>query len=274
MILVNGNPIAKDTSSSTTEVGSGNELRSVVFNGSNIPYITTWYQGAPAIYFFDDNDDTSLKACSFCETYYGTTDGTDHWTLDSYESHINQNAETAATLDVAPTTNALGETVKNYTLNYIDGKITIHPKRRVSLEATIPIEICMYGYAGDGDVVEPENYAITNYSDGNVQVIDIEVSADGWNVVDKDPTELLRGEMSMKLKDTQVTTGHNSPKNSRRWIIGYSEEEGEGVKLNIPMTCYIAGGNVNDKEENYIAHVTYTLAVTDEEGEADPVPTA
>lgn len=116
-------------------------------------------------------------------------------------------------------------------------------------------------YAGDGEVVEPEDYGITNYSNGAIEITDIDVSGDGWMIVDKDQKDLLRGEMTMNLYGTQVLLGHNKPANPERWIIaGDSSDDDSGTKMVIPMTCYIAGGNVNEQQESYVTKVTYTIA--------------
>lgn len=163
------------------------------------------------------------------------------------------------TLDIAYVYNSKGERVQNYTLTYVSGKMYVHPELRFQLNATVPMYVCMYGYNGDGEVVEPTEYGITNYSNGPIKITDIEVAQNGWNITDKAPLELQRGELSMKMKDTQLVTGHNTPFNQEQWVVEGGEEE-NGVKFDIPLTCYIAGGNVNDAEESYVTKVTYTVA--------------
>ena len=108
-------------------------------------------------------------------------------------------------------------------------------------------------------MVEPTEYGITNYSNGPIKITDIDVAQNGWTITDKAPLELQRGELSMKMKDTQLVTGSNTPLNQEQWVIEGGEEE-NGVKFDIPLTCYIAGGNVNDAEETYVTKVTYTVA--------------
>ena len=259
-ILVGGVAPTKESEAAMKEFGEEDSFRTVFNNGSNIPYATKWYVGAPAL-FLDIESDPTLYPCDWCEEYHGFEMGTDHWRIDGYNLTINQNPEMGDTLDVVEVENPLGEMVKNYTIRYVDGLLRVHPELRFQLEATVPLEVCMYGYAGDGEVVEPENYGITNYSNGAIQITDIEVKDDGWNIVDKAPTELLRGEMTMKMNDTQLVVGHNKPRNPDQWVIKADEsEDSSGVQMLIPMTCYIAGGNVNERQESYITHVTYTIA--------------
>lgn len=260
-ILVGGTPLAKGTEATSNIVGEEGSQRTVFQNDSNIPYSTTWYQGAPVLYQNLEGGDLSTYPCEWCEEYHGFQLGTDHWRLDGYNLRVNQDAEQGPVLTIAKVENPLGEMVENYSIRYVDGLLYLHPELRFQLEATVPLEVCMYGYAGDGEVVEPENYGIINYSNGAIEITDIEVSADGWNIVDKAPAELLRGEMTMKMKDTQLVMGHNKPLNFERWVIAADKSEDDsGVEMLIPMTCYIAGGNVNERGEEYIAHVTYTIA--------------
>lgn len=259
-ILVSGVAPTKDAEPSAKEFGTGETRKTVFQNGSNISYTTPWYVGAPAIYL-DIESDTTLYPCEWCENYHGFELGTDHWRIGGYKLSINQDPANGNTLDVVEVENPLGEMVKNYTIRYVDGLLRVHPELRFQLKATVPLEVCMYGYAGDGEVVEPENYGITNYSNGAIQITDIEVKDDGWNIVDKAPTELLRGEMTMKMNDTQLVVGHNKPRNPDQWVIKADESEDDsGVQMLIPMTCYIAGGNVNERQETYVTHVTYTIA--------------
>lgn len=260
-ILVDTNPITKGTEASSTIVGEEGEERTVFQNGSNIPYSTTWKQGDPVLYQNLNGGDLSTYPCEWCEQYHGFKEGTDHWRIDGYNLRVNQNAEQGPVLNIVEVENPLGEMVQNYSIRYVDGLVYVHPELRFQLNATVPLEVCMYGYAGDGEVVEPDNYGITNYSNGAIEITDIEVSADGWNIVNKAPTELVRGEMSMKVKDTQLVVGHNKPVNFNQWVIEADKSEDDsGVEMLIPMTCYIAGSNVNENGEKYIAHVTYTIA--------------
>lgn len=259
-LLVSGTAPTKDAEATIAEFGSGVDLRTVFQNGSNIPYTTMWYVGAPALYV-DLETDLSVYECEWCEEYHGFTTGTDHWHVRGYNLGVNQNEEYGDTLSIAEVENPIGEMVQNYTIRYVVGELTVHPPLRFQLEATVPMQVCMYGYAGDGEVVEPDNYGIINYSNGSIQVTDIEVSGDGWLIVDKDPAALLRGEMSMLMKDTQLIAGHNTPRNPHQWVIAADHSEDDsGVEMLIPMSCYIAGGNVNEEGEAYITRVTYTIA--------------
>lgn len=251
-------PLVTENANST--IGYNDDgIRSTIYqHGTSIPYSTDWFVGAPAKYL-DLENDYELHDCAWCEEYHGFKTGTDHWTLDSYEVRVNQDNSRGRTLDIAYVYNAKGERVQNYTLGYVSGKLYVHPELRFQLNATVPMYVCMYGYNGDGEVVEPTEYGITNYSNGPIKITDIEVAQNGWNITDKAPLELQRGELSMKMKDTQLVTGHNTPFNQEQWVVEGGEEE-NGVKFDIPLTCYIAGGNVNDAEESYVTKVTYTVA--------------
>ena len=234
------------------------DKRSVFGKESNISYSTEWYSHAPAIYLDVENDPT-LEPCAWCENRHGFALGTDHWKVSGYVLRINQNADEGNTLQVAAVQNPLGETVQNYTLRYVDGLLRVHPKLRFQLKATVPMYVCMYGYAGDGSVVTPTNYGITNLSNGAIKVTDLTVSQKGsqtvgWNIVDKDPQSLQRGEMTMRLNDLQLTTGSNAITNPEKWRIPADTQQ------LLPLTCYIAGGNVNERQESYVTSITYTVA--------------
>ena len=234
------------------------DKRSVFGKESNISYSTEWYSHAPAIYLDVENDPT-LEPCAWCENRHGFALGTDHWKVSGYVLRINQNADEGSVLTVAAVQNPLGETVQNYTLRYVDGLLRVHPKLRFQLKATVPMYVCMYGYAGDGSVVTPTNYGITNLSNGAIKVTDLTVSQKGsqtvgWNIVDKDPQTLQRGEMTMRLNGLQLTTGSNAITNPEKWRIPADTQQ------LLPLTCYIAGGNVNERQESYVTSITYTVA--------------
>ena len=256
------------------EFGSeDDDTRHLVFNnGTNIRYSTFWYQYAPAKYLDKDidaaTDRTNAPFCDWCANYHNTDIGARHADLDGYEIKVNQNAEEGKTLTVATVENPLGETVQNYELRYASGTIRVHPILDIHLDVTVPMYVCMYGYRGDGEVVEPTNYGITNYTrnspvvinDLNVGEMDNSQTA-GWNIVDKTRDDLLRGEMSMFLNDTQLVMGHQAPADFTNWLILRDDStDHEGVKKTLPMTCYIAGGNVNDSGEDFVTKVTYTVA--------------
>lgn len=251
-------PLVMENANSTVEYNDNGIRHTVYQYGTSIPYSSDWFVGAPAKYL-DLENDYELHKCEWCENYYGFELGTDHWTLDSYEVRVNQDNSKGRTLDIAYVYNPMGERVQNYKLSYVAGKMFVHPELRFQLNATVPMYVCMYGYNGDGEVVEPTEYGITNYSNGPIKITDIDVAQNGWTITDKAPLELQRGELSMKMKDTQLVTGSNTPLNQEQWVIEGGEEE-NGVKFDIPLTCYIAGGNVNDAEETYVTKVTYTVA--------------
>ena len=234
------------------------DKRSVFGKESNISYSTEWYSHAPAIYLDVENDPT-LEPCAWCENRHGFALGTDHWKVSGYVLRINQNADEGNTLQVAAVQNPLGETVQNYTLRYVDGLLRVHPKLRFQLKATVPMYVCMYGYAGDGSVVTPTNYGITNLSNGAIKVTDLVVSQKrsqtaGWNIVDKDPQTLQRGEMTMRLNGLQLVMGSNAITNPDKWILPADTQQ------LLPLTCYIAGGNVNERQESYVTSIAYTVA--------------
>ena len=240
----------------------GNKV-TVMCNGTNIDYSTPWYVFAPARYL-DLEKDFTLYACEWCEKYYGFTLGTDHWHVAGYELKINQNAEQGKVMSIATVTNPLGETVQNYTLKFVPGTLRVHPKLRFQLKATVPMYVCMYAYNGDGEMVEPTEYGITNFSNGPIEITDIDVDSnqDGeFLITDKPALDLLRGEMSMNVYGTQLVPGSNKPANPERWIIAEDRTGGEkGVKLALPLECYIAGGNVNDETVcTPVTKVTYTI---------------
>lgn len=252
------------------EFGSKNSRYSVFNNGTNIPYNSAWYKFAPAKYLnpsdaiLDNQPD-----CDWCTKYFASTDPVQHAKLTGYNLTINQNNKDGKVLVVGSVQNPNGETVQNYTISYETGEIIVHPSvLNVQLQATVPMYVCMYGYAGDGEVVEPTNYGIKNYTQNSDLVVNkITVGKQGngqtagWNIVNKNRDDLLRGEMTMKLNDTQLIMGDNIPVDRENWIIPKDDTaDNSGVEMDIPMTCYIAGGNVNTREESYVTKVTYTVA--------------
>lgn len=232
-------------------------------NGSNIWYDTAWYVHAPARYL-DLEAEYTLYPCEWCEQYHGFAMGTDHWHITGYETKVNQDAEKGDVLTVATVENLLGETVQNYKLRFVSGTLRVHPKLRFQLKATVPMYVCMYAYNGDGEVVEPTEYGITNYSNGSIRVTDINVDSTGGGflITDKAPLDLLRGEMSMNMFGTQLVPGANTPANPERWIAAADASGGvDGVFLHLPLECYIASGNVNDETVcTPVAKVQYTIA--------------
>lgn len=227
---------------------------------SNIEYATEVDETTPAAFL--DPEDTTLYPCDFCEKYYNTKYGTDHGKLAGYVLEVNRK-DTGRTMHVVPVTNSLGEEVQNYTIKYLPGTLVVHPPIRYILNVTVPMYVCMYGFGGDGEVVEPTNYGITNYTENvDVRVTDIEVFGNGWNIVknDKGIKDLKAGEMTMKIHDTNVVEGHNAPHNPDGWLIDKAISEGVGTYKALPMQCYIAGGNVNEEGCTYVTHIKYTIA--------------
>ncbi len=67
--------------------------------------------------------------------------------------------------------------------------------------------------------------------------------------------------MYVKMNDTVLKLGHNTPHAISNWVATKGNADtGEGTFLKLPLTCYIAGGNVNDANESYVMNVTYTIA--------------
>ena len=244
---------------------------------SNITYLTECTVDSPAKYL--DMNSLETYPCEFCEQYHGFTTGTDHWRLAGYPITINTDSVGGNTLEVAYVTNPKGEKVQNYELTLNPGIIMVHPELRLQLKATVPMYVCMYGFNGDGNVLEPENYGITNYSNGAIQISNINVSDDGWVLRDAmgiesvDPADwsaskyfadrntLQAGEMYMRLMDTTLKMGDNTPSNQLNWVIDAGDPDNDiGVFKRVPVTAYIASGNVNDAGCSYITRVTYTIA--------------
>ena len=120
---------------------------------------------------------------------------------------------------------------------------------------TVPLNVCMYAYGGDGHVVEPTNYAITNYSNCPVQITNIRTSG-GWDIVEH---PVNAGEMSLRLNGLQLVNGDNKPAQQEQWIIPYADRQaGTGVELPAEVESWIAPV-VNDAGESFVANVEYTV---------------
>lgn len=255
--------LRKTLTSEAREYEEDGAKATILHNGSNIWYDTPWYLYAPARYL-DIEAEHTLYPCEWCEQYHGFAMGTDHWHITGYEMKVNQDAEKGDVLTVSTVENLLGETVQNYKLRFVSGTLRVHPKLRFQLKATVPMYVCMYAYNGDGEVVEPTEYGITNYSNGSIRVTDINVDSTGGGflITDKAPLDLLRGEMSMNMFGTQLVPGANTPANPERWIAAADASGGvDGVFLHLPLECYIASGNVNDETVcTPVTKVQYTIA--------------
>lgn len=221
----------------------------------NIPFATDCTVNSPALYL--NSADDERHACGFCEDYFGFVDGTEHAALAGYPVHVNQNPEAGDVLMVVTVENFYGEQVQNYELVYASGTITVHPWARIQLEVTVPLKVCMYAYRGDGHVVEPTNYAITNYSNCNVHITNIRTGS-GWDIVEK---PVNTGEMSLRLQDTQLVNGDNDTARQEQWIIQYADRQaGVGVKLPVKVESWITP-LVNDAGESYATNVRYTVDI-------------
>ena len=252
---------------------------------SNIGYDTECTVDSPARYLnTEDALDVSHSNphnndCAFCENYFGFKYGTAHPELAGYPIAINQDAAAGNILTIASVQNFYGEDVENYELVYQTGTITVHPWARIQLEATVPLQVCMHGNGGDGTVIEPTNYGITNYSNCNVHITDINVEGP-WQIKDMPDIEtmddddasislyhlknnkLAAGEMYLRLQHTVLQSGHTETARQTPWIIPQDDITlHKGVYRSIPITSYIACGGLNSAAEHPVVHVTYTVDV-------------
>lgn len=275
MTLVNGDSVLSSVLVRMQGAADADNLSKTADGASNIPYKTDCTKDSPPTYL--ETADMTLHECAWCENYFGFKRGTEHWSLTGYPVDINRSNEVGNSIEVAKVINAAGEEVENYTISVVPGMLRVHPKLRFQLKATVPMYVCMYGYRGDGEVVEPENYGITNYSNGAIKVTDVTVSEDGWRIVDKAPKELLKGEMSMNMNGLQLVNGQNDLTGiQHKWIIGKdnSDDDSGQFKL-LPLKCYIAGGNVNAADHSFVTKVKYTIeeyGITLPEGENELPP--
>lgn len=115
----------------------------------------------------------------------------------------------------------------------------------------------MYGYGGDGEVVEPTNYAITNYSNCNVHITNIRTGG-GWELAEE-PSRA--GQMALQLQSTQLTNGDNHTARQAPWIISHADRlAGSSVELPVKVRARIAPG-VNDAGETMATHAEYTVEI-------------
>lgn len=223
----------------------------------NIPYDTECTIHSPARYLQEHHTAADYKRCDFCEEYFDFVDGTEHADLAGYELRINRNTESGSTLSVVACENFYGELVEDYELVYGTGTIVVHPWARVQLEVTVPLNVCMYGYGGDGEVVEPTNYAITNYSNCNVHITNIRTGG-GWELTEE-PSRA--GQMELQLQSTQLTNGDNHTARQAPWIISHADRlAGGSVELPVEVRARIAPG-VNDAGETMATHAEYTVEI-------------
>lgn len=281
ILLDNGQPLVKPA---PQEQSTNVENETYFKNISAVPFWTKWYQGAPVKYA-NIQTDAEPHICDWCEHYYGydvlppenmhDKRDTAHWSLDGYLLRVNQDSDfgDGTTLKVATVKNLNGEDVQNYEIRYEDAQLRVHPKQRFHLKATVPMYVCMYGFAATGEVVTPNEYGIRNYSNGPIQIENIEVSNDGWIVTDKNPQLMSAGEISLKLHNVQLKMGANhllnpdgtiapeiDPQPYKDWVIPRDDTPNHiGVWSRIPIEAKIAGGFKNARKESYVTHVTYTV---------------
>ncbi len=244
---------------------------------TNIPFTTDcneeslprYANGTPG-----DNFDWVEEAatCGFCDCK--------HKDLAPYQVLINTDPEAGAALVVRKVTNLNGEQVSNYTLDIVEGRLFVHP---ALLKVTVPLYVCMYGYNSSGEVVEPTNYRVVNYSTVPIRIKNINVHGN-WTVKDVpgiesydkgdysssyyQPTNntLKNGELYMRMRNTALHEGDNPIESSNTaWVIpratgNFVTGDITGVGMRIPMAVYTASGNVNEaKECTPVTKVTYTV---------------
>ena len=64
------------------------------------------------------------------------------------------------------------------------------------------------------------------------------------------------------MNGTQLKMGHNTDIDLDKWRVEEdTSDDHAGVYLNLPMTCYMAGGNVNAGGESFVTKVTYFVGI-------------
>ena len=118
MTLVAGDTIA-DVLEVSDNVG-GLEAIKMEDGRSNIPYLSDAETNSDVIYV-----DEISETCEYCSE----RDGKDrsHFHLGGYAVWVNDNAANGNTLTVKTVTNMYGEQVQNYSLNYVQNILKIHP---------------------------------------------------------------------------------------------------------------------------------------------------
>ena len=276
--------IGADTIERSLQIVSTDGIQALHMNPdghSNLHYITDCTKDSPALYLTpeDISDPTKYQDCPVCEEYFGFHDGTAHPALTGYPLHVNQDPAAGNVLQVVPVKNYYNEDVENYELVYQSGSIIVHPMAQIQLEVTVPLQVCMYGNGGDGTVIEPINYGITNYSNCNIHVTDIDVSG-SWKIRDMpgiedtvptddsisiyhlDKNELRAGEMYLRLQDIPLQSEHITTARMPKWIVSHGDRSTKtGTYKPVPLTSYIARGGVNDAGEHPVVHVSYTVSM-------------
>ena len=210
--------------------------------------------------------------CGFCDCK--------HKDLAPYQVLINTDPGVGAALVVRKVANLNGEQVSNYTLDIVEGHLFVHP---ALLKVTVPLYVCMYGSNSSGEVVEPTNYRVVNYSTVPIRIKNINVHGN-WTVKDipgiesydngdygssyYQPTNntLKPGELYMRMRNTILHEGDNPIESSNTaWVIprasgNFVTGDITGVGMRIPMAVYAASGNVNEANEcTPVTKVTYTV---------------
>ena len=246
---------------------------------TNIPFVTDCTIRSLPLYADGTSTDDDFewnyedKTCDFC--HYN------HKLLAPYLVTINTDTKSGPALDVHTVVNPNGETVRNYELIIHDGGLYVHP---ALLKATVPLYVCMYGNTTSGEVKEPTNYRITNYSTVAIQIKNIKANGPwlmrdmpgmeyypdgeyGNSVYDMTKNRLRRGELYMRLRDTVLTQGDNAIDHSdTAWVIpkatgDFINNNITGRAMQVPMAVYIATGNVNESGVcTPVTKVTYTIA--------------
>ncbi|WP_419491300.1 right-handed parallel beta-helix repeat-containing protein [Anaerotruncus massiliensis (ex Liu et al. 2021)] len=153
----------------------------------------------------------------------------------------------------------------------------------VSIDATVPLWVCMYGYGGDGKVVTPEegSYVIKNNSLFPVQVTGMSVRPmENWSFV-QPPAGGFLTNGSYDVSRNNLSAGQAALRLDTQWVsadagAGWTAAEktgplfkpiGAAAERAVPVECYIPAGGVTADGETQIAAVTYTVDISGAAGD-------
>lgn len=153
----------------------------------------------------------------------------------------------------------------------------------VSIDATVPLWVCMYGYGGDGKVVTPEegSYVIKNNSLFPVQVTGMSVRPMGnWSFV-QPPAGGFLTNGSYDVSRNNLSAGQAALRLDTQWVSADAGADwtaadktgplfkpiGAAAERAVPVECYIPEGGVTADGETQIAAVTYTVGISGAAGD-------
>ena len=153
----------------------------------------------------------------------------------------------------------------------------------VSIDATVPLWVCMYGYGGDGKVVTPEegSYVVKNNSLFPVQVTGMSVRPmENWSFV-QPPAGGFLTNGSYDVSRNNLSAGQAALRLDTQWVsadagAGWTAAEktgplfkpiGAAAERAVPVECYIPAGGVTADGETQIAAVTYTVGISGAAGD-------